>query len=675
MKKVKIKKVPVMAYGGQVGFGLDLGTSKNPFDNLNSPQTSISKTLGPVDHAAANVEAELGETVVGDFDQDGQKEHFNIGGKRHSQGGTPLNLPDDAFIFSDTKKMQMGGSELAPFGKSVNGKKKYTPAELAKQYDINKYKAVLEDKHADPMSKKSAQLMIQNFENKLAQLALVQEAKKGFPQGIPEMAKEYLAGMTQDQEPAIGGTIDEVAPSKQFAYGGQLRKFFDGGNSFDDNPIDTYDGGTTKSGRYTPTRQDNKFNRGPEYLQHWEEVIPGVSKMGNKQAQSVIYDYMLKNHPDAVKKMWQGYGLTRKGMNDRSLYALSNHGKFSFDQLTPETLGKLKSAYVDGLFGVRQMDPLKQRKPFQDIPVAHVPNDLPPATIDPNKTPGLHFDTPQETPQPGIKTSPTSPTPFDYMTPDKWSVNQGFRNRGSLHKYLPWESPVSAVTPDPTFYDPNRQLANNNEQMNTQMMYSNTFSGPQASAARNSQIAGQAAANAVNIFSQYDNQNVQTANQFSGVSADIMNRLQEAKSRGAENLYAGTVIADQQYDNSKMKLDNDLLRAESNAWNNRSMLGMLNDTNPYFYTSPYTGRMTFKGGKDINGMTHAAAPSQSKFSDFYNMAIQQGMDDEYAKKYAYEMVNGQKVNYTDKNMDGIPDMARYAAQYYGMMNPYGMSQQ
>src|SRR3954454_19244068 len=102
MKKAKIKKAPKMAYGGQLGFGLDLGTSKNPFDNLSSPDNAISKTLSPVDRGAANVEAERGETVVGDFDQDGQREHFNIGGKRHSQGGTPLNLPEDAFIFSDT---------------------------------------------------------------------------------------------------------------------------------------------------------------------------------------------------------------------------------------------------------------------------------------------------------------------------------------------------------------------------------------------------------------------------------------------------------------------------------------------------------------------------------------------------------------------------------------------
>jgi hypothetical protein len=653
------------AFGGQLGFGLDLGISKSIFGTGDDQDINIRKTLAPVDRKIANVEAEKGETVVGDFDKDGQNEHFTIGGNRHSQGGTPLNLPDGSFIFSDTKKMQMGGQELTAFGKSADSNKKYTPAQLAKQYDVNKYKAILDDKNADPMEKRTAQMMMDNYQNKLSQLALVQEAKKGFPQGIPEMAQTYLDRINQGTQPTIGGTIDQVAPQSQFAFGGQLPRFDGGGDTPD--PIDPYQGGKTPEGRYTPTKKDNKYNRGNDYLDNWESVIPGISNMSNAAAQQAIYDHMLRHNPEVVKKMWMDYGLNRKGLQNKSLAALTNNGKFDESTLTPDNMAKLKTAYADGMFGVRQMDPVFNRPGPLEIPQRQT-GPIIPQTLTPQE---LHVTPLNPMAHPGDFNPYRQNTPYDYMTPDKWTVMQGINNRAALKKYLPWEAPVAAVTPTPTFYDPNRELASNAEQMNTQMMYNNQFSGPQSIAARNSQVAGQAAQNAANIMSRYDSQNVQTSNQFAGIDADIMNRLQEAKTRGIENLYTGNVIANQQYDNSKMKLDNDLLRAQENAWNNRTMLGMINDTNPYYFTDPVTGRIVFKGGKDYNG-TSQGATQQKTYQDFYNEGIAQGMDDQYAKKHAYEMTKGQRVTYTDRNMDGIPDSARYVAQYMGMMGRMGM---
>ena len=67
---------------------------------------TTNSTLPPVDRDKANIEAEKNETVLTDADQDGFFELYNIGGKRHTEGGTPLNLPEQSFIFSDTRKMQ-----------------------------------------------------------------------------------------------------------------------------------------------------------------------------------------------------------------------------------------------------------------------------------------------------------------------------------------------------------------------------------------------------------------------------------------------------------------------------------------------------------------------------------------------------------------------------------------
>ncbi len=197
----------MMAYGGQSGLGLDLGS--RVIDNeMGQPDPyAVKDTLQAVPRDMANLEAERGETAYGDLDNDGEMEHSKIGGKRHSQGGTPLNLQPGTFIYSDTKSMKLKGQALAQFGKSVGSSKGYTPADLAKQYEINKYKAILADPNADQYQKRTAEMMMNNNKLKLAQLALAQEAKKGFPQGIPQAAMmalppeiaEQLQGMQEPQ--------------------------------------------------------------------------------------------------------------------------------------------------------------------------------------------------------------------------------------------------------------------------------------------------------------------------------------------------------------------------------------------------------------------------------------------------------------------------------------------
>jgi hypothetical protein len=128
-------------------------------------------------------------------------EHKIIQGPRHSQGGVPLKLPDDTFIFSDTKSMKFKEPEfLAMFGK-VNGS--YTPAQLAKQYDLEKYRKILEDPDSDILARKTAELMLRNYTLKLGALALAQESKKGFPQGIPAVARPYMDAMGIKEEDVL----------------------------------------------------------------------------------------------------------------------------------------------------------------------------------------------------------------------------------------------------------------------------------------------------------------------------------------------------------------------------------------------------------------------------------------------------------------------------------------
>jgi hypothetical protein len=227
-----------MAYGGQMGYGLDLGARRLWMNQDSDESSEVTDSLEEVPREEANIEAEGGETALIPYEQNGGYLHKKIKGNRHTEGGVPLNVPEGTFIYSDTKKMKLGGPVLAMFGKSEKSTKKFTPADLAKQYNIDKYRAVLDDPKSDPIKKRTAELMLQNFEKKLAQLALVQESKKGFPQGIPEVAKGYYQQMVAASNPKdsdIEGVQEDKAELQEegtpeamygmgFRYGGGLYK-------------------------------------------------------------------------------------------------------------------------------------------------------------------------------------------------------------------------------------------------------------------------------------------------------------------------------------------------------------------------------------------------------------------------------------------------------------------
>ena len=166
-----------------------------------------SNTLQPIKREFANLEAEGGETAITPVGIDGVPKFWKIGGKRHSEGGTPLNLPDGSFIFSDTNSMKLGGSILEELG--IKGKKKKTPAEISKILGkgYEKFVMAIQDPNSDKIERRTAELMIENQIKKLGMLALAQEAKKGFPDGIPMIAVPYME--------SVGIAPEQVLPQPQ----------------------------------------------------------------------------------------------------------------------------------------------------------------------------------------------------------------------------------------------------------------------------------------------------------------------------------------------------------------------------------------------------------------------------------------------------------------------------
>ena len=190
MRRVKITNLPKAAYGGPMNPYNQMAPTYIP-DSLSKKPIKESGTLSSVPREKANLEAEGGETAVV-LDVDGLPNFYDIRGKRHSEGGVPLNLPDDSFIFSDTRAMKIKDKEfLKEFGMTEK-KGGYTPADVSRKFDISKYRRTLSDPDETPLAKETAERMISNYIQKLGKLALYQESMKGFPDGIPKLAAPYI---------------------------------------------------------------------------------------------------------------------------------------------------------------------------------------------------------------------------------------------------------------------------------------------------------------------------------------------------------------------------------------------------------------------------------------------------------------------------------------------------
>ena len=200
MFKVRIKTSPGETNPKSTGQQESYGLVRNLRGMQNSPeQYAVNDTMGAIPRDQANIEVEGGESVIGDINKDGIMELMYFNGKRHTEGGIPVNIPEGSFIFSDTKNLTIKDPEVLekifnlPFRKQG-----YTPGEISKKYDINMYVQILKDETSDPLAKRSAAEMLKKNKQKLGLLAFIQESMKGFPDGIPTIAEEVLSSMGID---------------------------------------------------------------------------------------------------------------------------------------------------------------------------------------------------------------------------------------------------------------------------------------------------------------------------------------------------------------------------------------------------------------------------------------------------------------------------------------------
>ena len=210
--KVRIKSKPKLQEGGsvpQTNFLATMSQFPNLYHNysnvgiVNSNITGtndddISSSLNPIDRNLANVEAEKGEVVVKPF----LEGIYKINGKPHSKGGTPLSLEEGSFIFSNTPEMTFGKEQLEILG--LSKMKDATPAKvIGKLVDAKEYNSlinILSDPKTDKIQKETAALMLDKLQQKIGEVAFLQEAMKGLKGELPNFAQVPANPMDRELE-------------------------------------------------------------------------------------------------------------------------------------------------------------------------------------------------------------------------------------------------------------------------------------------------------------------------------------------------------------------------------------------------------------------------------------------------------------------------------------------
>jgi len=220
MRKVTIKKLPQMKRGGTYYPNIPMQIAPWSVHNTaGAPLTETRKSVEP-DYENPNIEAEGGETIV-DPNVGGLPAHFNINGPSHADGGVPMRATEDSFIFSKFLKMPKDIAEYFGYpikkGKSKTSKISY--ADAAKKYGsvINDARQVMADPNSTKMDISTAELNIKNSIDKLGQIALAQEASKGF-EDIPALSLPYLMRVGADPSalmPMQAGSDNEQMEAMQ----------------------------------------------------------------------------------------------------------------------------------------------------------------------------------------------------------------------------------------------------------------------------------------------------------------------------------------------------------------------------------------------------------------------------------------------------------------------------
>lgn len=690
-KKMKIKILetpdvtPKMKYGGQSGYSLDLGW-KRGYTEMNKTSSDYFKNSVSKDDSAEEppvLEAEARETLY----KPGDQTMFTIQGKRHSEGGVPLTQEQvssesngmPSFIFSDTNKLKIKDKNiLKHFGMTAK-KGGVTPAKISKRFDLNQYKAILEDVNSDPLAKKTAEFMIQKNERKLAELAAVQEAMKGntapqFVEQKMDMARHggYIPGYGADISIPDLNSI----PLMTFAEGGPAQVTI------------TTTAPPTEGVLFTPEQMEafrkkklkasSRAQKGDVKIPYHQDAqktgVYGDISMEDVEDLKARHPWYFKDKPNWDPTSKTDVGDFQKRYNEE--YA-KKHG---FVYFVPQgAKGDRKFNRLDSLLGeftynapaLDEDAPAEQPKDsgytiVQTTTIAPkaperkwicLPDQNGKGQVQATDS-GIGYDSPEEAAQ-NCGKMPVKP-PFDYLAPDKLNM---------LGKAALFPKKIRPFSSDMAFNP--RQLNLQDWRARTAQMQSTMYNAPsqqlaqytgsQGLASNLSALAGQAAEKMISEgMAPVIGWNIEQSNRFTEDEAKRQDTVNAYNNLQQQDRYKGYAVGEQNYMNALRGYIKENSDAFTRAWNNRMNMGDINDSMQHYYKDPTTGRNVFYNPnmRGVAGLypgstgANDAAMLGNQFSAFYsafNKQLQQNSDltaaekKEQAIKLAQEAVRAARV--------------------------------
>jgi hypothetical protein len=649
--KIRIEAGPEqMKFGGQSGYGLDMGWRKSYTEMSKTKADHYTNTMSEDKSADADpavIEAEGGETFIRP-EADGTASFFELRGKRHSEGGIPLSQEQVAsqvpqvpsFMFSDTPKLKIKNAQiLEMFGvPKSKWKKGMTPAEISKKFSLNEWNAIIKDINKDDLAKNTAQMMIDKNTAMLAKLAAVQESMKG--EELPVFAKQQLmqgkakygGGLLPKYQKA--GSMDwtkdfeqvkGLLTSPEFA---DLRKALydrykaDRGKS-DNVTEDEYIASLLEGQRQKyvineklatdPRLKSKNWDAGPKqgfgknvfYNTIAKELglspQSGTDILRSQQAFQDMYD-LLSSEPEFIKKYGNVFALERKGVADDPGYKGQKNITRADSWRGNTDIGQI----------IRLAKAPTAPKPPDIIPPPAGKKPVPPGqemryvcTPDPNNKGRFIAKGVMVTEGAGGFTSPqeaeafcnrgSKDVPFGYTAPDAYNMVASSAVFPRL--IMPFVPTPQLETAPLALEDWRARTANRFSTMYAAPAQTlASYTGPQGLAANLSKLSGEAAqAQAAQDMAPVISGNINRANQWFNQTAGVRNQQRALEAQAQEKRWTGRAVALQQYDNALRGYLKDFGKSFDRAWNNRQKLGDINDTNVHFFKDPWTGRQVFKG--------------------------------------------------------------------------------
>jgi hypothetical protein len=605
--KVRITQAPKKGnYSGQSQYGLDVGARKVEGFQSQNPFDYVKNTLKEVPRDEANIEAEHGETAIGDFNGDGVLTHGNIGGKPHSRGGTPLNVPDNTFLFSNTKSLKIKDKNALEYFNMPNKKGGYTPAEIdRKRYgDLNKFISVLQDPNADQYSKTTAALNRANIMQKKGMLALVQESMKGFPQGVPDISKPYLP---EEQIAAIEGASTQNVDNQEsmemptgqygglpiydYAYGGYL-------------PLYQGAGQKVSEARARELEATGEWKRVPG-SNRMQKVVKGTKIPGQAgTAATVEIGPAMGGRRGSEDEYWRNFLIPQleSGVTPEELATKKPGSKGSF--MSPSNIEKARQYYKPKA-GTPATKDMCQEPGYAINPATGECEKIEELTVEADPTGG------GGKPVPGTYDVKKKMYDGRYMYADINNIARASLIPPNL--YFPYEAQPMASVPEPTFYDPERELAKQSSDARMLAEYSAQMD-PQAYSARARGLQSGLIEGAADTMGRYQNLNVGVANQYSGLQSEMMNRLNEARVARTNRIAAGNAITRQYGDNAWREYIDRVGYPINVAERNKMNRNILNATYPYVNLDR-SGMFTVNPGDYTSMITGQASAGMGSAQD------------------------------------------------------------